>query len=127
MVYKKKSRIIKRNIWNKIWSRDGLPKVNLFLGILALTAKNPRKRGIVGLLQCILCKEEKEILVHAFTECSFTQKVWSEVLKELNMNITLPTNWNDIFFSWNDYYQGSLNKNPDFVRAWDACYHLSCT
>ena len=25
-----------------------------------------------------------------------------------------------IFFSWKDYYQGTLNKKLDFSRAWDA-------
>ena len=103
MVYQRKNKIIKSNRWNKIWSRDGLPKVNLFLWIIAhrksLTVENLRKRGIVGPLRCILCKEEEESLEHVFTVCNFTKKVWSKVLKELNMNITLPTNWNDLFFS----------------------------
>ena len=65
MVYKKKSRIIKNNRWNKIWSKDGLPKVNFFFWILAhrkaLTADNLRKRGIIGPLRCILCKEEERL------------------------------------------------------------------
>ena len=130
LVYKKKNRIIKNYKWNKIWSRDGFPKVNFFFWILAhrkaLTAENLGKRGIVGLLRCILCKEEEEIIVHVFTECKFTQKVWREVLKELKMNITLPTNWNEIFFSWNDFYQGSLNKNPYFSIAWDALPRFVC-
>ena len=64
--------------------------------------------------------------MHVFTECNFTQKVWSEVLKELNMNITLPTNWNNIFFISNDCYQGTLHKNIDFARAWEALPRFVC-
>ena len=30
------------------------------------------------------------------------------------------------FFSWKDYYQGSLNKKPDFARAWDALPRFVC-
>ena len=79
----------------------------------------------MGLSRCILCKDDGS-LEHVFTECNFTQKVWSKVLKELNMNITLPTNWNDIFFNWNDYYQGTLNKKPDFAKAWEALPTFVC-
>ena len=42
------------------------------------------------------------------------------------MNITMQINWNDIFFSWNDYYQGILNKNTDFARAWEALPRFIC-
>ena len=52
MVHKRKNRLMKNNRWNKIWIRDGLPKINVFFWILALhkmlTAENLRKRGIIG-------------------------------------------------------------------------------
>ena len=52
MVYKRKNRLIKKTRWNTIWSRDRLPKTNVFFWILALrktlTTENLRKRGIVG-------------------------------------------------------------------------------
>ena len=48
------------------------------------------------------------------------------MLKELKMNITMPTNWNDIFFSWKDYYQGSFKQKPDFAKAWEALPRFIC-
>ena len=70
-------------------------KINIFFWILVhlktLTAENLGKRRIVGPLRCILCKEE-ESFEHVFTKCKFMQEVWSNVLRELNMNIMLPTN-----------------------------------
>ena len=32
----------------------------------------------------------------------------------------LPTNWNDLFARWKDYYQGSLLQKSDLARAWVA-------
>ena len=94
---------IKDNMWIKIWSCDGFPKVNVFYWILShrktLTTENLRKRGIPGPHRGILCKEAEVNLEHVFIECKFTQEVWSNVLRDLNMNITMPTNWNDLFFS----------------------------
>ena len=124
MVYNSKNMYINNNNFNNIWCSVGIPKVNMLFWILAhrktLTAENLRKRGIAGPSRYILWKEEKEILEHLFTECKFTQEVWSIMLKELKMNITMPTNWNDIFFSWKDYYQGSFKQKLDFARAWEA-------
>ena len=34
------------------------------------------------------------------------------------MNLILPTNWNDLFACWKDYYYGSLLQKPDLTRAW---------
>ena len=49
--------------WKKIWSKDDLPKINVFFWILGhrktLTADNLRKRGLEGPLRCILCKESE--------------------------------------------------------------------
>ena len=116
--------------WNNIWCSDGLPKVNVFFWILSpcktLTTDNLRKRGIVATICCILCKESEENLEHVFTECKFMQKVWTNALRELKMNITMPTNWNDLFFSWKDYYQGSFNQKSDFIRAWEALPRFIC-
>ena len=42
------------------------------------------------------------------------------------MNITMPTNSNDIFFSWKDYYQGSFKQKLDFARAWEALPRFIC-
>ena len=48
------------------------------------------------------------------------------MLIELKMNIIMPTNWNDIFFSWKDYYQGSFKQKPNFARAWEALPRFIC-
>ena len=37
---------------------------------------------------------------------------------EKHINLILPTNWNDPFACWKDYYHGSLLQNLDLTRAW---------
>ena len=117
-------------LWNTFPSSNSTMKPSLPCWILAnrkaLTAENLRKRGIASPLRCVLCKEEEESLKHVFTECNFTQQVWREMLKELRMNITLPTSWYAFFFSWKDYYQGTLNKKPNFAKAWDSIPRFVC-
>ena len=71
-----------------------------------------------GSSRCTLCKNLEEMLEHLFLDIPFANEVWCTVLKELQFNLTLPTNWKDFFICWKDYYHGSLNKKPDFLRAW---------
>ena len=110
--------------WKKVWNKDGLPKINLFFWILAhcktLTGENIRKRGMEGHLRCILCKESEESLEHLFIECKFSREVWNQAYKDLHFDLILPTNWNDIFACWKDYYHRSLSNKSDFVGSWEA-------
>ena len=87
--------------WSKVWCKDGLSKVNVFYWILAhrktLTTKNLRKRGVVGPMRCILCKNAEESLEHLFIDCKFSQEVWQRMFKDLDFYLTLPTNWSNFF------------------------------
>ena len=87
----------KEAIWENVWSKDGLHKTNFFCGILAhhkiLTVEFFLKWGIEGLSCCTLYKSLEETLEHIFLECPFTNEVWCTVLKELQFNLTLLTNW----------------------------------
>ena len=71
MVDKDKRRYLDNNKLNKIRYSDGLPKVNVFFWIFShcntLTSDNLRKRGIIGPIRCIMCKEIEENLENLFT------------------------------------------------------------
>ena len=116
--------------WAKVWCKDGFPKINVFFWIFfhrkSLTAENLRKRGIEGTTYCILYKEFEETLEHLFLECKFTQKVWYHSLHSLQFTLILPTNWNDMFDCWKDYYQGSLHQKTDLTRTWVALPNYIC-
>ena len=73
-----------------------------------------------GPLRCILCKESEESLKHLFLECKLSREVWHQAYKDMHFDLTLPTNWNDLFACWKEYYHGSLSNKPDFMRAWEA-------
>ena len=79
-----------------------------------------------GSSRCTLCKNLEEMLEHLFLDSPFANEVWCIVLKELEFNLTLPTNWKEFFNYWKDYYHGSLNKKPYFLRAWVALPKFIC-
>ena len=79
-----------------------------------------------GPLRCILYKESEESIEHLFLECKFSKEVWHQAYKDLHFELTFPTNWDDLFACWKDYYQGSLINKPDFVRAWEALPRYIC-
>ena len=91
-----------------------------------LIAKNLRKRGIVGPMRCVMCKDSEESLEHLFNECKFSQEVWQRAFKDMNIDLTLQANWNNFFGCWKDYYQGSLYNKPDFAREWEALPEYIC-
>ena len=70
-----------QRIWEKIWSSDSIPKINIFFWLLAknklLITENLRKRRIHGPSRCNLCLEQEETSQHLFLECSFTIRVWN--------------------------------------------------
>ena len=63
---------------------------------------------------------------HIFLEGSFANELWCTVLKELQFNLTLPTNLKDFFVCWKDYYQGTLLKKLDFSKAWAVLPKYVC-
>ena len=118
------------NKWIKFWCNDGLPKINAFIWILdhwkIMTAENLKKRGIQGPLRYVLCKEAEETIDHLFLHCNFSTEVWTLAVQELQINLILPTNWNDLFACWKDYYHGYLLQKPDLTRAWVALPKYLC-
>ena len=56
--------------WNKVWCKDGLPKINVFLWILAhcktLTINNLKKEGLKGLCVASSAKSQREYIPSFF-------------------------------------------------------------
>lgn len=67
--------------WQKTW----LLKMELFNGMLAalrkiLTHDNLRKRNVVVIEWCCMCKKNKESIEHLLLHCEVTQDLWSYIL-----------------------------------------------
>jgi len=71
-------------MWKKIWSNNGMPKINIFCWIMAhgkiLTIENLRKKGILG-PWFVLCNAEEETINHLFIDCKYAREVWDHVLQ----------------------------------------------
>jgi hypothetical protein len=64
-----------------------LSKINSFIWLLShgkiLTAKNLRKRDIVGPSRCALFSQDEESISHLFVHCNYTTTTWKWALGDI--------------------------------------------
>lgn len=76
--------------WNNIvWSSCIFPRHSFILWVLAhgkLKTKDRLQRlGTVVDQLCVLCSREDETINHLFFDCTYTTKVWSEILEKIGV------------------------------------------
>ena len=54
--------------------------------------KNFKKRGFIGPMHCSICNVDDKSIDHLFVSCVFSQQVWSEVLRLLEITNNLEHN-----------------------------------
>ena len=63
-------------IWETIWSKYLIPKINIFQWLLLkneiLTLNNLARRGMVFPNSFFLCEEDLELVDHFFSQCPFS-------------------------------------------------------
>ena len=108
-------------IWNFVWSRSFIPKIDFFCWTLAhrsiLTGENLKKRGMEGPSRCPLCKKEEETSDHLLLGCPFSKEVWKETLK-INSDITLPGTIHGLLAEWMKLSPFQLPKKSLLQTAW---------
>ncbi|XP_020592251.1 uncharacterized protein LOC110032829 [Phalaenopsis equestris] len=103
--------------WGKlIWGKWLTPSMSFFCWTLWKslfpTDDILKMKGLKGPSCCQLCSKAEESLDHLFFSCSFSQGVWSGILKQLNIDT--------LKFSWNQFkYENNKQKEMDVV--------LNCT
>uniref|UniRef100_A0A2N9G1C3 Reverse transcriptase domain-containing protein n=1 Tax=Fagus sylvatica TaxID=28930 RepID=A0A2N9G1C3_FAGSY len=69
--------------WKSIWQSKVPPRVSFFIWVAALgkilTAENLRKRHIILLSWCCLCKVDGETVDHLLLHCPFSREVWDMI------------------------------------------------
>jgi len=77
-----KEKVIKDNIWEKIWNPSIWPKVSTFLWLLShnriLTWDNLRKRNFSGPSRCPNCNQAEESALHLMLTCPLGRKLWEK-------------------------------------------------
>lgn len=109
--------------WKHLWTLKCPGKAKL-LAWAILENKAPtwdilQKRFIQGPGYCPLCKEAAETSSHIFVHCRFTQAVWADICKHLELNV----NWwgmdfHEAFQLWWTDHKLSMFRAVPCILAW---------
>lgn len=117
-------------IWEKIWNKDGLPKVNILCWELVhekiLTAENLRKRNILGPSHYMFCGKAEESIKHLFCFCPFSVDTWKFSLLPIFQLFAIPNEWNMMFNLWRSQYPFPKKSSSLFMRSWMAVTKFLC-
>ncbi|KAF5461636.1 hypothetical protein F2P56_017715 [Juglans regia] len=81
--------------WRRIWRNKAPPKAVFFTWTSALgrilTTDNLRKRRIVILDWCCMCKRSGETVEHLLLHCETSRALWVEVFSRIELSFVMPT------------------------------------
>ena len=83
-----------------------------------LTADNLRRRGIILVSWCCLCKEDGESVDHLLLHCAFAKELWDMVFAMFGIQCVMPKRVVDLFDCW----QGKFGQHRN-VSIWRAIPH----
>uniref|UniRef100_A0A2N9ERP2 Reverse transcriptase zinc-binding domain-containing protein n=1 Tax=Fagus sylvatica TaxID=28930 RepID=A0A2N9ERP2_FAGSY len=90
--------------WRGIWKSKAPPRVAFFIWTAVwgkiLTNDNLRKRGIVLVDWCYLCKNAGESSDHIFLHCSLAKHLWDAVLSLFGMHWVMPRTVSELLGCW---------------------------
>jgi hypothetical protein len=109
--------------WKSIW-RCKVPKRVAFFGWNAalgkiLTHDNLRKRNIVVVEWCCLCKKNGESVDHLLLHCEVATYLWHSVFTLFGMEWVMPEKVIDLFACWNQV--GGRDLSRDIWRMAPLC------
>jgi hypothetical protein len=107
--------------WKCVWKPRVLPRVTFFIWTVALgrilTADNLRRRNIILVDWCCLCKEDGENIDHLFLHCTVARELWNSVFILFGMSWVMPRRVVDLLTCW----QGSLGHHREIWKAIPHC------
>jgi hypothetical protein len=83
-----------------------------------LTAENLRKRNIVIVSWCCMCKADGETIDHLFIHCPVAKELWDGVLHHFEVSWVLPSQVKELIEGW----FGGLPKHR-LSRIWNIVPH----
>ena len=107
--------------WKCVWKPRVPPRVTFFIWTVALgrilTADNLRRRNIILVDWCCLCKEDGENIDHLFLHCTVARELWSSVFILFGVSWVMPRRVVDLLTCW----QGSLGRHREIWKAIPHC------
>uniref|UniRef100_A0A2N9HK65 Uncharacterized protein n=1 Tax=Fagus sylvatica TaxID=28930 RepID=A0A2N9HK65_FAGSY len=90
--------------WKGIWKPKVPPRVTFFLWTAALgkvlTADNLRKRNIVIISWCCMCKKDGESIDHLFLHCEIAKELWNLILTLFGVHWVMPRSVRELVVCW---------------------------
>jgi len=88
--------------WCKVvWWSMAIPKHSFFLWLRFQNAVITRHKmcawGYLGSILCMFCYAHQENRFHIFFGCSFSRRIWMEIMSDRSF-INVPTSWNNVEF-----------------------------
>jgi hypothetical protein len=106
--------------WKGVWNPRVPPRVAFFLWATVLgkilTAENLRKRHIIIVSWCCMCKSDGESIDHLFIHCPVAKELWNAVFCLLGVLWVLPQHVRELVEGWH------VSNHRQF-RIWNAVPH----
>lgn len=103
--------------WKSIWRAFVPSKVAFFTWTATfgkiLTTKNLRKRGMVVMEWCFMCKKNDESIDHLLSHCEVARELWAGVLSRAGLSWVMPMRVVDLLACWN-----SRHRSSQLAAAW---------
>ena len=107
--------------WKCIWKPKVPPRVAFFIWTVALerilTTDNLRRRNIILVDWCCLCKEDGETIDHLFLHCKVARELWNSVFNLFGVAWVMPRKVVELLWCW----QGSLDRHREIWKATPHC------
>jgi hypothetical protein len=108
--------------WKSIWKPKVPSRVSFFFWVASLgkilTTENLRKRNIILVSWCCLCKSNGETVDHLLLHCSFTKEVWDMVFVLFGVHWVMPRKLVDLLACW----QGCFGQHRH-IAIWKCIPH----
>ena len=104
--------------WKSIWRSKAPPRVAFFVWTAALgrilTTDNLRRRRVIVLDYCWLCKRNGESIPHLLLHCSYARELWNFFLNIFGISWVMPFGIVDFLSCW-----GGGCRNTRIRKVWD--------
>ncbi len=108
--------------WKCIWKSKVPPRVNFFIWTAALgkilTADNLRRRHVILVSWCCMCKGDGETIDHLFLHCKVAKEMWDTVFNLFGLTWVMPKRVVDLLSCW----QGKMGRHRN-IEIWRAIPH----
>ena len=104
--------------WKRIWKTKAPPRVAFFVWVAALgrilTTDNLRRRNVIVLDWCCMCKENGESISHLLLHCSAAMEIWSFMFNIFGIQWVMPGGVIDLVACW-----GNSCHSIRIRKVWD--------